>query len=118
MIPKYTTRYFEPRSAVVFEIIGGVLFGKVVLYSLTFRSEMEPRGVVLGVLSGIIGYIGGFLYIVAISRGPTTVVVGFTALNPVVTILLAFILLDEPITLRQGVGLFLAPGVIYLLAAP
>lgn len=118
VIPKFTTRYIDPKSAVVFEIFGGVIFGLALLYTMGFRPEMDARGVSLGLLGGIIGFIGGFCYILALSKGPASVVVGFTALNPVITILLTFIILNEPITLRQGTGLLLAPIVMYLLAAP
>lgn len=115
-IPKITTRYITPRSAVLYEVIGGLMVGLVVLYSLNFRPETDPRGIVPAVLTGVFGLLGAFCFLQAVSRGPVSLVVVMTALYPVLTIILAMALLHEEITLRQGVGIVLAIIAMLLIA--
>ena len=106
--PKITTRYIEPKSALVYEVAGGALVGLSVLVWLSFKPQVHPVGTFLGVITGIFGFVGALFFLYAVSRGNASIVVTLSALYPLVVILLSRIFLDEPITLKQGIGIALA----------
>ena len=106
--PKITTRYIEPKSALVYEVAGGALVGLSVLVWLSFKPQVHPVGTFLGVITGISGFVGALFFLYAVSRGNASIVVTLSALYPLVVILLSRIFLDEPITLKQGIGIALA----------
>ena len=103
-IPKITTKYIDPRSAIVFEVVGGILLATVVLCLLNFKVEMHPKGVLLAISTGILGFLGALLFLFAVSKGPVSLVATLSALYPVISITLAVLFLNETITIKQGVG--------------
>ena len=115
-IPKLTTKYISPKSAIVYEVLGGFLVAIMVMYSMNFRPEMNPKGLALAITTGVFGFLGAFCYLLAVSKGPVSLVVTLTALYPVLSILLAVIIFNEPITLKQGAGILLALGAMLLIA--
>lgn len=115
-VPKVTTKYISPRSAMVYQGIGGLLVTIVVLYALKFRPDAHPRGVALALTTGVIGIFGALCFLWAVNKGPVALVVTFTALSPVLTIFLAMALLNEPVTPRQGLGILLGLGAMALVA--
>lgn len=114
-LPKLTVRYLDPKSALVFGTLGAVLVSVVVLAQMGFRAQAEPRGIVLAVLTAIFGFAGTLAYLYAAQRGPVALIATVTALYPVIAILLAVLVLNEPITLRQGLGMVLALVAIVLI---
>lgn len=114
-IPKITTRYISPKSAIVYEVLGGFLVAIMVMYSMNFRPEINPKGFAMAITTGVFGFLGALCYLLAVSKGPVSLVVILTALYPVLSILLAVIILNEPITLKQGVGILLALGAMLLI---
>lgn len=115
-LPKLTTRYLDPRSALVYEVLGTMLVAVVVLFSLGGRPAVDPRGIGLAVLTGVVGVIGALGYLFAVVRGPVTLISTVTALYPVLAVLLAALILHEPVSLRQGLGILLALVAIVLIA--
>ncbi len=114
--PKLATNYIRPESVLVYEVVGSVAIGLLALYLVGFRPETQVNGVVYGVLTGVFLTLGSLFFLFAISKGKASVVVTMTALYPVVTILLAFLILREPITLRQGLGILLALVAMWLFS--
>ena len=96
--------------------LGGVLVGLVVLASLKFQVQFNIPGFSISLAIGILGFFGAFMYLVAVSRGPLTLVAPVTALYPMFAILLGLIFLGEAITLRQGFGIGLSVVAIYLIS--
>lgn len=115
-LPKLATAYLSPSSILIYEMIGSILVGVLVLSSLDFRLEFHPKGMLYGVLTGMAGLLGSLAFLFAVREGQLAVVVTLTALYPVVVIALSFFLLDEPITLKQGISIFLASVAILLVA--
>jgi transporter family protein len=113
--PKIATRHIDPKSAIVYEVIGAVIVGILALVLVRFRPESHPVGVTFAVLTGVAAMLGGLFYLYAISKGSTPVVVTMTALYPVITIALAFTFLREPITWKQGAGICLAIAAMVLM---
>ena len=114
--PKLAVNYINPQSALIFQVIGGLLVGFVGLAMLNFKPETHPMGILYAILTGITGVLGTLFYYFAASRGQISVVVSLTALYPVITIMLALVFLQETLTLKQVAGLCCAVGAIVLLA--
>ena len=115
--PKLATNYLSPKSVLVYEVIGAVIVGVVVLFLVNFKPEVNAKGITFAILTGIAGSMGALFFIFAVSRGETSVVVTTTALYPLITIALAFLILKEPVTLKQGVGMIFAFAAMILLSS-
>jgi transporter family protein len=113
-IPKITTRYINPLSASVFEGLGSAIFALIVLFSLSFKPEVHPKGVSLAFITGLLGMLGALFYLFAMPRGKVSVIATIVALNPAITIALAYFFLKEPITLKEGLGMVFACVAIVL----
>lgn len=107
-IPKITTQYIESKSAIVYEVTGAILLAAIVLFSLNFQPDVHPKGIAFAILTGMLGFLWAFCFLNAVSQGPVTLVATLSALYPVLTIVLATLVLHETVTVRQGVGIALA----------
>ena len=107
-IPKITTRYINPLSASLFEGLGSTIFALIILFSLNFKPEIHPKGVSLAFVTGLLGMLGALFYLFAMPKGKVSVIATLVALNPVITIGLAYFILKEPITLKEGAGMVFA----------
>ncbi|MFQ5944453.1 MAG: EamA family transporter [Anaerolineales bacterium] len=115
-IPKITVKYISARSAVIYEVLGGIIVAAIVLYSVHFRPDVHPKGVALGITTGVLGFLGALFFLVAVSKGPVSLIATLTALYPVISILLAILVLNEPITLKQGVGIVFGLVAMFLVS--
>jgi bacterial/archaeal transporter family protein len=116
-IPKLTTKYLSPQSAIVYEVVGAICLAAIALVSLKFQPDIHPTGIFLAVVTGMLGFLGAFCFLNAVSTGPVTLVATISALYPVISVLLAVAFLHESITLRQGFGIALALAAVILVAA-
>ena len=115
-LPKLATKYIDPQSAIVYQALGGVLVGLVVLISLKFQVQFNIPGFTLSLAIGILGFFGAFMYLVAVSIGPLTLVAPVTALYPMIAILLGIIFFQEALSIKQGIGIALSLVSIYLIS--
>ena len=115
-LPKLATKYIDPQSAMVYQALGGVLVGLVMLISLKFQVQFNIPGFTLSLAIGILGFFGAFMYLVAVSRGPLTLVAPVTALYPMIAILLGIIFFQEALSIKQGIGIALSLVSIYLIS--
>jgi transporter family protein len=115
-LPKLTVRFIDPRSAIIFAALGGVLVAITALITLDFKIQTDPRGIGLAVLSGVLGVGGGLAYLFAMRQGPVTIIATVTALYPVLAILLAQFVLGEVVSLKQWLGVVLGLVAIALIA--
>jgi transporter family protein len=65
---------------------------------------------------GALGLGGSFAYVYAIAKGPVGIISVFTALYPILTVLLAYSILHEPISVKQAIGICFALVAIFLLS--
>ena len=114
--PKLAVQYIAPRSALFWEVVGATLVGAGILISLHGRPEMQPRGILFALLTGIAGMTGTLFFFIAARHGKISLVVSITALYPIITILLAWLLLGEQLTPRQLCGMLSALVAIFLLS--
>jgi len=114
--PKIAVSYISPPSALVYEVLGAILVGLITLFFIKFHPQNHPRGILFAVLTGIAGMTGTLFFFTAAQKGKISIVVGLTALYPLITVILAVIFLHETLTLKQIIGLILACGAILLLS--
>ena len=116
-IPKLTTRYISPMSAMIYETIGAAIVGLVVFTLVDFRPEVHVKGVCLGITTGIIGLTGALGFLFAIKSGKVAVVAMFTSMSPIITVALACLVLKEPVTIKEGRGILCAFVAIFFFAS-
>jgi transporter family protein len=80
-------------------------------------SGSARTGATYGLITGVLGGAGNITLYLALARGgEASVVIPLVGLAPLITVLLAFVLLKEKLNRWQGVGLILALLSIYLLS--
>ena len=112
-----TTQYLGGFSALVWEVIGAMVVGAIILGWL-FRSEgleTSMRGATFGLLTGISYTVGlTFLFLALASANNAETagnssqvhsIIVLTALYPVLAVGLNYVFLSEPVSLRQLVGM-------------
>jgi transporter family protein len=112
--PKIAVRYTTPRSALVYEVLGGVLVAVVVLCTQG-KLDFNIKGVLPSIGTGIAGASGLLFFLYAVQWGKITVISTLTAVYPVITIVLAMVFLKEKITYIQWTGIALAMASIALI---
>lgn len=84
------------------------MLGAVVLQGFYgFHIDYNPKGVLLAVSVGVLGAVAQIIYNTSLSKSTLAYNVVITSLYPAVATLLAFIMLDETLTLRQVAGIIL-----------
>lgn len=116
LFTKLTVIHIDSRSALIYQTIGVVIIGVVTLSMANFKPATDTKGLVYAVLTGTAYAVGCLFYFIAASRGKIITVVTLTALYPLVTIVLAYLLLKEAVTLRQWLGIVLAMASILLMS--
>jgi transporter family protein len=117
LLQKLATNQMSPRNVYLVAVAGMIVVALVVFATGDSLLQMNIRGISLALLAGICSSLGGYLFLDAVSRGKASVVIPFTALYPLVTIILSFTVLNETITAKQGLGIVLALISMALLAA-
>lgn len=116
-IPKVTTRYITPKSALLFEVLGGIMVALIVLISLKCKPDIHPIGIALAMTTGVLGFFGALFFLYAASKGPISLVAVLSALYPVITVILSVIVLKEAISFKQWLGIALGLVSMILIAA-
>jgi len=117
LFTKITVMHIDSRSALIFQTIGVVIVGFVILAMMNFKTATDTKGIFYALLTGTAYGIGCFFYFFAASKGKIITVVTLTALYPLITILLAFFFLKEAINLKQWIGIALALVAIIFMSS-
>lgn len=113
---KIASNYAKPRQALIFQTVGVLAFGLVVLVMEKFRIEWSAAGFSWAAIGGFLAFVGFLTFFAALEQGKASTVVTLSALYPLVTILLSVVFLREKLTTRQGIGIALAMIASALLA--
>ena len=108
---KYALKFISPVSLILFETIGAIIVQVVILvilFYLKYKFDTNATGLSFAMLTALFGVIGTILFFFTLSKTKASVLVPLTALYPIVTVLLSFILLKEKVTLMKGIGIALA----------
>ena len=95
------------RTIVVLILIWGIVFFRGEQEGLAFISK---KNVLFLVISGIMTGLSWIFYFKAISEGPLSVIAPIDKLSVALTIILAFIFLNEPVTIKAVTGSLLIIG--------
>jgi transporter family protein len=115
-LQKVVAQYINPKSATVYLSLGSLSVTLVILFSLNFRPDVHPKAIAFAVVAGIFVNLGNIAFLVAVSKGPLSLVAPFTALYPAFAIVLAMVTLNEPITPRKGAGILLSLAAMLLIS--
>jgi len=113
---KLATMQMPPRSVYFISAMGAVSVVILILFTSNSPRQINFEGSLFAVLAGICSSLGGLLFLQAMNRGEASIVITFTALYPVISILLSFALLKETISVKQSIGIILALFSMVLLA--
>jgi transporter family protein len=108
LFQKLATNQMLPRTVYLVSAGGAITVVVVMLATSVFPLQVTARGILFAVLAGICSSLGGLLFLHAVSKGKALVVIPFTALYPLITIILSFTILKETIAAKQGLGIVLA----------
>lgn len=115
-LPKLAGQHLPPTSAMVYYALGVGAVAAAGAFLGGYESRASSSGIVYSFLTGVCGALGGLAYFFALRQAPVAVAAPLTALYPVITLLLAFLLLNESISTRQWLGVALAVAAIWLIA--
>lgn len=116
LFPKLACEHISPVSALLFQTIGSVTMVTIILISTKFKIDLNSRGIMFAVMGGAAGTLGSVFYNTAAKSGKISVVVALTAMYPMVTILLSYFWLGEPLTGKTMVAISLALSSIVILS--
>ncbi len=116
LLQKLSTNYLSADSALIWLVVGFLLL-QPLFY--TGKAILDHPSASLGwaLLSGVLNALGSWALLAAMSSGgKASIVAPFTALYPLVVVLLAPLVLHESISLLQGFGVFMALAAVFLLS--
>lgn len=102
-------------EAILVYAVTGAIIADLVLIAVIGFSGQGGTGVMYALAGGFVGAIGSLTFMLALGEGKASIVTPLTALYPVVTILLAVLVLQESISLQKGVGILFAIVAMVLL---
>ena len=116
-LAKTASRSMTPANLFLLGSFGNLLVFPVfmILYGKDFRFPWTSLDHYSAVLAGIFGAVGTVLFYVAVAKGEVSRVMVMTAMYPGITVVLAHLLLHEPVTTHKLIGLAMSLiGVILL----
>jgi len=121
---KIASGYLDGRSLFFYQLVTGLVVVFIAFAITGFRPQLMSEtpgaginpGIKWAIATGIVSALGQILYFMALGKGKASIVVLMTGLYPVITVLLAFFVLRETISVTQGAGIFLAIASMTLLA--
>jgi len=117
LFTKLAVLHIDTKSALIYQALGVAIVGTGMLFAVNFKPATHPKGISYALLTGAAYGIGCFFYFIAASKGKIITVVTLTALYPLITIFLAYLLLKEAVTFQQGIGIALALVAIILMSS-
>jgi len=115
-ITKLTYKYFSWHQILVVTNIIPFATSLLILALLKPSINIHSPGFGYALLAGVTSALGMIAFYSALGIGKAIIVVPLTALYPVITIILSYLILHEEISLTRGVGLMLALVAIVLIS--
>jgi transporter family protein len=116
LFSKLALTHIDSKSALIFQTAGVLIVGIITLGMLNFKPATDLKGLSFGLLTGLAYGVGCLFYLIAADKGKIVTVVTLTALYPLVTILLSYLILQETINMKQMLGILFALLAIYLMS--
>lgn len=116
LFTKLAVTPLDYRSALIYQTLGVLVVGIFTLSTVGFKPMASFKGSSYAILTGAAYSIGCLFYFMAASKGKIVTVVTLTALYPLVTIALAYFLLNESVSIKQCIGIALGLVAILLMS--
>jgi bacterial/archaeal transporter family protein len=116
LFSKLAIVYIDSKSALIFQTVGVLIVGLIALSLINFKPATDMKGLSFGLLTGIAYGVGCLFYLIAADKGKVITVVTLTALYPLITIILSYLLLHETVNIKQFLGILLALFAIFLMS--
>lgn len=117
LFSKLGSREIPPETMQFLFTFGTIPVCIALLAARRFKLEKSPKGISYGVLNGVLSGIGGLALFAAYhTNGNTSLITSATALYPMVTVVLAVVLLRERFRLIQAIGLVFAAVAIVIFS--
>jgi transporter family protein len=121
VIEKAIIDKINPWALIFWHVVGaGICISILMFSSSSLRSTLtapSTKIIVIACITGLLGgFLGVFLYFKALALGEASVIIPLTATYPVVTMLVAYVALREPITLMKFLGTALIVGGCFLIS--
>ncbi len=117
LLQKLSTNYLSAEWALIWLVVGFFVL-EPWLYPGKTLFTYSPRGFAWALLCGALNALGAWALLAAMkSGGKASIVSPFTALYPIVVVLLAPVVLAESINLLQGTGVVCALIAVVLLSS-
>jgi len=108
VLQKLGTNRISADSLLIWLMVGYLLLLPWLVWNVD-SSQLGTEEIAVGILAGITNGLGAWFLFAALEKGAkASIAVPLTALNPIVTILLALALLTERLTAIQSLGVILA----------
>lgn len=105
---RLTIDHLTPMTALLFQTLGIMLLMPWMI-KMSYVEDMSHKGVIFALLTGVAFALGSMLFFMATQRlEKISVVVTLTALYPIVTLVLAYLFLNESLNAQQWCGMGLA----------
>jgi transporter family protein len=117
LLSKLGSREIPPETMQFLFTVGALPVGIALLMARRFELEKSVKGISYAVLNGILAGIGGLTLFAAYhTNGSTSVITAATALYPMITVVLAVLILRERLTTVQILGLAFAGAAFVLFS--
>lgn len=116
LLNKLATESLPMQAIYLLELVSYALVAGIFLGLERPKACWVPTGMAAALGAGLCGALGLLCFLRALAAGRAAVVVPLTGLYPVVTVLASLLLLQEPLTARQAVGIGLALVAVWLLS--
>ncbi len=106
---KIAMNTLSAKMTFIFSFLGSISFFLIFLFFIKPEYViLSNKGIYSAVVGGIFSSLAFLPFLYALEKGKASVVIPLTSLYPLLSLLLAFFILKEKITLLQGVGVILA----------
>ena len=117
LFSKLGSRQIPPETMQFLFTVGALPVGLALLVARRGKLEKSAKGISYAVANGIIAGIGGLTLFAAYhTNGNTSLITVATSLYPVITVVLAMLILRERLTATQALGLAFAGAAIVLFS--
>ncbi len=114
---KMASRSVASKNLILLGVLGGLIIYPLyfLLFHKSFSFSWKNPDFYFAVIGGIIGSLGAIFFYLALSKGEASRVVVTTAMYPVLTVLLSFLILREGISVSKIMGIvFALVGIFFL----
>jgi bacterial/archaeal transporter family protein len=117
LLSKLGSREIPPETMQFLFTIGTIPVCLALLMARHFKLEKSAKGITYGVLNGVLSGVGGLALFAAYhTNSNTSLVTAATALYPMVTVVLAVLILRERFRFVQAIGLVFAAIAIVIFS--